>query len=146
MCGIISRSFFIIKPEAFAVRKEIVNILNRRSNLTVVETKIIRLTEEDIDVIYLDDIGTPLLKAIKKHLSGKYVEAGIVEGFNAVIELRRICGDCADPNLCEKNTIRHKFGLPEPVQYCNQKFFLNAVHSAIESEVTVTLAWFNSKK
>lgn len=146
MKGIISRSFFIIKPEAFAQRKEIIDILNNHFDLTVVESKSIKLNESDIDKIYFDDFGTSLLKAIKMHLVDKIVEAGIVEGLNVVIMLRQACGTEADPKLCKKNTIRYVFGLPNPVWYNGQKYFLNAIHSAVESEVADSLEWFENQK
>jgi len=146
MKGIISRSFFIIKPEALAKRKEIVDLLNNHSNLIVVESKCIKLKESDIDKIYFDDLDTPLLNAIKKHLVNKSVEAGVVKGRDAVIALRQACGTEADPKLCKKNTIRYKFGLPNPVWYNGQKFFLNAIHSAVESEIIASLEWLENQK
>ena len=146
MQKIIDRSFFIIKPEAFAERKKIISIINGNPDLSVTRTKTIRLSEADIDTIYLDDIGTPLLKAIKMHLSGKTVLAGIAEGPDAVNRLRNVCGDKADPKLCGKKTIRRIFGLPDPIMYCGQKFFLNAIHSAIKSEAEISLDWFYNQK
>lgn len=146
MKGIISRSFFIIKPEALAKEKEIIDLLKNHFDLMVVGSKRIKLKEFDIDKIYFDDIGTQLLNVIKMHLVDKFVEAGVVEGQDAVIALRQACGDEADPKLCNKNTIRYIFGLPNPVWHNGQKYFLNAIHSAIESEVEASLEWFKNQK
>lgn len=80
------------------------------------------------------------------HLVGKNVEAGVVEGLNAVYRLRCLCGNKADPKLCGENTIRHKFGLPDSVQYFGQTFFFNAIHSAVGYEVDASLSWFYNQK
>jgi nucleoside diphosphate kinase len=146
MKGAISKSFFIIKPEALAKRKEIIDLLNKHLDLIVVESKRIKLKESDIDKIYFDDFGTLLLNAIKMHLVDKFVEVGMVEGRDAVIALRQACGTEADPKLCNKNTIRYIFGLPNPVWYNGQKYYLNAIHSAVESEVEASLEWFEKQK
>ncbi len=55
MQRIINRSFFIIKPEAFVKRNEIINIINKNSNLSVIETKTIKMMNADIEMVYLYD-------------------------------------------------------------------------------------------
>ena len=57
------------------------------SHLKITATKIITLTKEDINIIYLDDIKTDLMKVIKNELIGTTVEVWIVAGKDAVIKL-----------------------------------------------------------
>lgn len=140
------KSVFIIKPEAFNQREEIKRIIITQSDLKIVATKIVALTEQDIDTLYLDDIGTDLTKAIKAHLIGATVEVGIVIGKDAITKLTRVCGKHPFPGDCPKDTIREKFGKSQPTVYHSIVYYLNAIHKTSEKEVNPSLEWFYSKK
>ena len=140
------KSVFIIKPEAFSQREKIKRIITTQSNLEIVATKIVVLTEQDIDTLYLDDIGTDLMKAIKVHLIGKTVEVGVVAGKDVITELTRVCGKYPFPGDCSKDTIRGIFGKNQPAIYHGIVYYLNAIHKASEKEAKPSLEWFYSKK
>lgn len=141
-----NKSFFIIKPEAFDQKEEIKKIITNHTGLTTETSKVVTLNEQDIDALYLDDIGTELMKAIKAQLIGAVVEAGIVVGENAVIKLTQVCGEHPFPNNCNEGTIRKQFGRSQPIINSGIVYYLNAIHKASKKEANPSIEWFYSKK
>jgi nucleoside diphosphate kinase len=141
----IEKTFFIIKPEAFSDRRKIKSFIEGNSNLKVERSKILIPKEKDVEYLYTDDIGTDLLNAAKSHLIGKKIEAGVIQGKNAVDEFIKLCGKYQNGKLCEKNTIRKKFSKNKVVKYGNTTYYLNAVHKASKKEVKKSLEWFYNK-
>ncbi len=143
----IEKSFFIIKPEVFLLRQEIRETIEKDSGLRIEDFAVMNLTDEDIDFIYLDDIGSPLMTAIKSQLIGQPVEAGIVSGENAIDRLIDVCGDKPIPADCQAATIRKKYGLIKPVRLDGLDYYLNAIHKASRQEAAASVDWFlNHKK
>ncbi|MEK7641618.1 MAG: nucleoside-diphosphate kinase [Patescibacteria group bacterium] len=138
----IQKTFFIIKPEAFEIRNDIKGYIAAHSDLKLVESRIIRLTEADIDALYGDDLASPLLEAAKRHSAGKQVEVCILEGESAVERFLDLAGRHFDGELCEPHTIRYVFGRLGTVKYGDVVYFLNAVHKASPGEVRASLEWF----
>lgn len=141
-----NKSFFIIKPEAFNQREEIKRIITTQSDLRIIASKIVVLIAQDIDILYLDDVETDLMKAIKAQLTDAMVEVGIVAGKDAVIELCRICGEDPCPGDCRKGTVREKFGKHQPIFFHGVTYYLNAIHKASKKEVGPSLEWLAQKK
>ncbi len=140
------KSFFIIKPEAFNQREEIKRVIATQSDLKIIVTRTVILTEHDINTLYLDDIETDLMKAIKTQLIGAMVEVGIVVGEDAVIKLTQICGENSFPGDCPKGTIRERFGKRQPIVFRGITYYLNAIHKASKKEAKPAIEWFYSKK
>lgn len=140
------KSFFIIKPEAFNQREEIKRIIATQLDLKIIATKIVVLTERNIDTLYLDDAETDLMKAIKTQLIGVIVEAGIVVGEDAIVKLTQICGEDPSPGGCPERTIRERFGKSKPIIFHGIAYYLNAIHKASKKEVNPAIEWFYSKK
>lgn len=140
------KTFFIIKPEAFSRRAEIKSFIESHSKLRVRESEVVVLSPEDIRSLYIDDIGTDLLAAAQRHLSGREVEIGIVEGENAVEEFVRLCGRNPDGNLCDENTIRKVFGKRETVLYDDTVYYLNAIHKSSPKEAAASVRWYYGRR
>jgi len=112
----------------------------------VIRTKGCILEKTDILNIFIDDIGTPLLVGIKKHLTGRLVEVGLVSisphaGISVTDELQKVCGNHFNPMLCKKNTVRYQFGSNKCENYDGIKYFLNAVHKASSTESQAATKW-----
>lgn len=141
----IEKTFFIIKPEAFSERGKIKEFMESHSNLKVISSRIMVLQDDDVCALYLDDIGTDLQTAAKRHLVGRQVEAGIVEGENAIEEFLLLCGKYPDNKLCDDNTIRKVFGKEEIIMYGDTTYFLNAIHKSSRKEAESSVKWFYDK-
>lgn len=139
------KTFFIIKPEVFSDREKIKKFIESHSNLKVISSRIMVLQDNDVRALYLDDIGTDLQTAAKQHLIGRQVEAGIVEGDNAIDEFLSLCGKYPDNRLCADNTIRKVFGKAETVMYGNTTYFLNAIHKSSRNEAASSVQWYHDK-
>lgn len=120
------KSFYIIKPEAFANRMEIRNkiIIN---NLKIVSSKIILLPKFIINQIY-PNMNPDLHSATLNFLGCGPSELGVVEGEKAISLLFEIGGKETDPNRCEKGTIRNTYGDRKGVLWGNAIYFKNAFH------------------
>jgi nucleoside diphosphate kinase len=136
---------FIIKPEAFKFREEIKRYLEKNSDLKILESYTAKLKKGDIQKIYIDDLNTPNLKAINKHLIGKNVEISLVYGKNATSKLLGICGTSFISSDCKPKTIRREFGSDDYVIYFKIKYYLDAIHKASENEIASALNWFKNK-
>lgn len=139
------KTFFIIKPEAFSERDRIKSFIMSHSGLKVLESKIMILTDVDIKALYIDDIGTDLQNAARCHLVGNNVEAGIIEGEDAIDKFIGLCGRYPDGNLCEENTIRKIFGKKNIVKYGGTTYFLNAIHKSSQKEAAASVRWYYDK-
>lgn len=141
----IEKTFFIIKPEALPDREKIKAFIKSHSDLKVVESRIMNLREEDIEALYSDDIGTDFQTATKRHLIGRQIEAGIVQGENAIDEFIRLSGKYPDSRLCEEGTIRRVFGRKETIMYGDTTYFLNAIHKSSRNEAEASVQWYRNK-
>jgi nucleoside diphosphate kinase len=139
-------TIYIIKPEAFEIREQIKDYICKNSILKVNSSRVCILEKIDIMNIFIDDIGTPLLGGIEKHLVGRLVEVVLVSisryaNISVSDELQRICGDHFNPMLCKKNTVRNQFGSSEYENYDGITYFLNAIHKASSTESRVATKW-----
>lgn len=135
-------SFYIIKPEVFEIRETVRRYLEWKSGLTVKQYFVTILKPNDIEQIYRDDIGSDLMSAIQKHMFGKRVEVGIVEGIDADKRLFYACGTQPHDNHCEPGTVRWVFGLRQSAWYDGVEYYLNAVHKASTYEIAGCVKWF----
>ncbi len=120
------KSFYIIKPEAFANRIAIQEkIISNK--LKIVSLKTILLPEFIITQIY-PNMSSDLYSATMKYLRCGFSELGIVEGENAISLLLEIGGKDTNPNKCEIGTIRNMFGDKVEVIYGNAVYFKNGFH------------------
>lgn len=143
--SMMQKTFFIIKPEAFAEREKMKAFIESHSDLRVEKSAVMVLQDDDIKSLYLDDIGTDLQVAAKRHLVGRWVEAGVVSGENAIDEFIRLCGMHPDGRLCGEGTIRRVFGKKDIIMYGDTTYFLNAIHKSSRKEAESSVRWFYDK-
>ena len=141
------KTFILIKPEAFNKRKEIKEYIIKNTNLKISESRVVKLKESDIECIYVNDLKTPLMLSIKKHLIGKLVEVCVIEGQSAIQIIWDLVGKHFDGNKCEANTLRYLFGRLGEIKYFNDEVYcLNAIHKTTGSEVDSVMKWFYREK
>lgn len=126
-------SLFMIKPCAYKNKNEILDILNEKLN--VLFTKDFVLSEDFLNKLYNNE-KNETFKAINiKQLKDKPACIGIVSGKNAIKDLIEICGDKPLGKICDKNSIRYRFGPKEDILHIdNQIFFVNSIHKADPDE------------
>jgi len=139
----VEQAFFIIKPEGTPFRTKIKEYITN-SGLILVRSDPMILNEQDIVSIYLDDIGSRLMAATYSHLLGREIEAGIIEGEDAIERFWNICGDKPDNLMCKEGTIRRDFGM-EPLEYDGVTYFQNCIHKASKKEARAAIKWFYRK-
>lgn len=139
---------YIVKPEALSRREEIREFIEKHSYLVVSKATVIIMDELAINNLFPDDLGTPLMDAIRAHMLGKSVEVNVVEssvGLESEVsignELVRITGASFIPAQCEVNTVRFVFGSNEINWYCGQPYYLNAVHRTTAGEASIVTEW-----
>jgi len=141
----IEKTLLIVKPEAFDKKDEIKDFIIKNSGLQIINSTTLILDDSDVEKIYIDDTGTNLLTAARRHLVGKPVEVCIIEGESAVEVIWELAGKDFDGNKCGPNTLRYVFGRLGTVKYDDVTYFLNAVHKTTPAEVSSALNWFYSK-
>lgn len=142
----IEKTLLIVKPEAFDKKEEIKDFIMKNSGLQIISSTTLILDASDVEKIYIDDVGTNLLTAARRHLVGKPVEVCIIEGESAVEVVWELTGKNFDGNKCGPNTLRYVFGRLGMIQYDDVTYFLNAVHKTTPAEVDSALNWFYSRK
>lgn len=137
-------TFIIIKPEAFNIRSDIKKYITDNTSLKIKESRVVKLNENDIECIYINDLGTDLMLSIRKHLIGRQVEVCLIEGEDAIQIVWDLVGRHFDGNKCESNTLRYIFGRLGEVKYFNnQVYCLNSIHKTTDSEIGSVTEWFS---
>ncbi|MEN2985783.1 MAG: nucleoside-diphosphate kinase [Thermodesulfovibrionaceae bacterium] len=132
----IERTLVIIKPDA--VKKNIVGeIISRfeKGGLRIAALKKIHLTKEQAKGFYIVHKDKPFYESLTNFMSEGPVVVMVLEGKNAISEVRKIMG-ATNPSEAEKGTIRRDFG---------ESIERNAVHGSDSSEsAAYEIAYFFS--
>ncbi|MCS7203470.1 MAG: nucleoside-diphosphate kinase [Thermodesulfovibrio sp.] len=132
----IERTLVIIKPDA--VKKNIVGeIISRfeKGGLRIAALKRIHLTKEQAKGFYIVHKDKPFYESLTNFMSEGPVVVMVLEGKNAISEVRKIMG-ATNPSEAEKGTIRRDFG---------ESIERNAVHGSDSSEsAAYEIAYFFS--
>jgi len=108
------RTVVLIKPDGF--EKHIIGkIIDRfeTAGLHVVALKMVRLTQEILDVWYAHHKDKPFFPSLSAQMMSTPVVAFILEGEGAVEKVFAICGP-TDPAEAAPGTIRKDFGVDKP--------------------------------
>lgn len=108
------RTVVLIKPDGFA--KHIIGKIIDRfevAGLHVVALKMVRLTQEILDVWYAHHKDKPFFPELSKQMMSTPVVAFVLEGDGAVTRVFDICGP-TDPSEAAPGTIRRDFGVDKP--------------------------------
>lgn len=127
-------SIYMIKPEAMSRREHVRRLIGR--NLTIGQTKTIRLPDWALDELY-DDLTEDLRRATRVALEDP-VELGLVYGEDAIMRLLELAGDKTSPRECHPDSIRYQFGIREPMIIGGARYFLNAIHRPKTPDEAVT--------
>ena len=105
-----SRSFGLLKPDCLkrGLENEVLALIES-AGLRIIQSKRVRLTRADVDVIWTTCRGTYFYEdMVAFSLSGDCI-IFIVEGKDAINGLSRLVGHF-DPLIAAPGTIRHRFG------------------------------------
>ena len=100
-----------------------------QGHLKLVARRKIVLRRANIDLLY-PNLHQNILRLTEICMSGKTVEVGLVEGSQAVDRLLRLAGNKVAPQQCRPGTLRHTFGVRQPVVFRNTRYYRNALHRA----------------
>lgn len=96
--------------------------------LEIKATKIVWLNPTDIRNIYGHESPSSYYNACLHFMCNGFVEAGIIEGQNAINNLVELCGKEYIPRSCAIDTIRNRFGLTKPVRFNDTDYYFNPIH------------------
>ncbi len=108
------KTVVLIKPDG--MNQHIIGeIISRfeRAGLVVVGLKMVRLTQEILDVWYAHHKDKPFFPSVCEQMMSTPVVAMILEGDNCVQKVFDICGP-TDPAEAQPGTIRKDFGIDKP--------------------------------
>ncbi len=123
----IEKTVVLIKPDG--VKKHIIGEIIKRfetQGLTVVDLKMVQLTQEILDVWYAHHKDKPFFPSVCELMMETPVVAMILEGEGAIQKVFDICG-VTDPVEAAPGTIRRDFGVDKPH---------NVVHRSDSAEAT----------
>lgn len=127
----IQETAYIIKPEAFCNRQEIRHLINQ-AGLSVRYSKTLVLDRQVVNVLY-PDIAGDLLEASIRFLTSGPSEVGIVQGEDAINRLLWLAGESPSPFLCNRDTIRFKFGVHDGKPIGGTIYYFNGFHRSKNS-------------
>ncbi len=108
------KTVVLIKPDG--MQKYIIGEVIRRferAGLRVVGLKMVRLTQEILDVWYAHHKDKPFFPSLSAQMMSTPVVAMILEGDNCVQKVFDLCGP-TDPAEAQPGTIRKDFGVDKP--------------------------------
>lgn len=110
----LQKTFILLKPDALQ-RDLLGEIINRfeRKGLKIVGLKLIMLTDELLNVHYAHLSDKPFFENLKKFMMQTPVVGLVLEGFDAVMEVRKIVG-ATNPREADAGTIRSDFSMNVP--------------------------------
>ena len=110
----LERTVVLIKPDGFA-KKVVGQVIDRfeRAGLSLVGLKMVKLTQEILDVWYAHHKDKPFFPDLCKQMMSTPVIAIVLEGDSAIQKVFDICGP-TDPAEALPGTIRRDFGVDKP--------------------------------
>ena len=110
----LQKTVVLLKPDALQ-RDLLGEIINRfeRKGLKIVGLKFIRLTDDLLDTHYAHLSDKPFFESLKKFMMQTPVVGLVLEGLEAVSEVRKIIGS-TNPRQADAGTIRADFSMNLP--------------------------------
>ena len=106
----IEKSYVMVKPE-FANHPEVINevknqlLTKAKNKLTILKAEYIRYTAEDAKKHYIEHIGKDFYPNLENYITSDIAYGMIIEGENAIAEIREIIGSTKNP---AEGTIRYE--------------------------------------
>ena len=132
--GNFERSLFIIKPDAYKYKNEILNEL-RKNNFELQYIRDVILNKEFLEKLYSAE-GDEIVNLMNvEYFLGKTATIGIAAGENCKTRLFKICGDKYIPDMCDKSSIRYKYStVRKPILLHGHEFYINAIHRSLPQD------------
>lgn len=110
----VERTVVLIKPDGME-KKVVGQIIDRfeRAGLNLIALKMVRLTQEILDVWYVHHKAKPFFPELCQQMMRTPVVAMVLEGDSAIQKVFDICGP-TDPAQALAGTIRKDFGVDKP--------------------------------
>lgn len=130
----LEQTFFCIRPYVFD-KREIIKGLITKSGLKIKSSKNLWLTNFDLRVIYGHEDPSDYFNACIHYMTNGFVEAGVIEGKNAIQRLVELAGETHIPSQSRINSLRAMFGRAEPEIFNSFAYYFNPLHrSRTETE------------
>lgn len=131
MNNVFEKTCVIIKPDGMEplILREILKRINIE-DLSIIEFKILRLSDKIIDEHYQNIINEEYYATLKEYMMSGYVAVLIVYGRNAIAKMRKLIGH-TDSRLAMPGTIRGDFGNKINIER-------NVIHASDSSETAET--------
>lgn len=128
----IEKTLFIIKPDGFEMRDDIVVDISKCFN--IIEQSRLMFTERLVADFYPNDINKPHYAALAEYMLENYSQLGFIEGENVIQSFFEIAGKYSDPIRCHQNSLRFKYGKGFDKTASGLYLTKNAIHRAISQE------------
>ena len=121
------RTFVALKPDAIQ-RGLIGKIITRLEDkgFKIIAMKMLEVSKEQAEDHYAEHKGKPFYEGLVKFIMSAPILAMVIEGVNAVSEIRHILG-ATDPDKADVGSIRADFS---PIMACNSIHASDSVESA----------------
>ncbi|MBT3261406.1 nucleoside-diphosphate kinase [bacterium] len=128
----LERTLVFLKPDAVA-RKLIGKVIARFEDrgFDILTLKMLRMTEEMVDIHYAEHLKKPFYPPLKKFILSGPIVAMIIEGEEAVQVVRKMVG-CTNGLEAESGTLRGDFTLSNRVNLVHASDSLETAHREIE--------------
>ncbi len=129
----IERTFVALKPDAVQ-RGLIGKIISRfeEKGFKIIAMKMLEVSDEQAAAHYAEHVGKPFYNGLIKFITSAPIVAMVVEGIDAVEEVRHILG-ATNPSKADVGSIRADFS---PIMQCNCVHASDSVASA-EREMAI---------
>lgn len=139
------QSFFLIKPDAFPYRQQILKIIQQKELSIISQTEFMLSLDQAMELFpysaYLENYDA----FIEYLCEGKTV-SGIVDGENSIERLLNLAGKRTLPEECEPDTIRRRFGKGIGKTSSGQMVVRNAIHrSKSEVQAIREMLWYQKQ-
>ena len=128
------KSLFIIKPDSYKYKNEILNEL-RNNNFELQYVKDVILSKIFLEELYSSKDDEIVNRMNVEYLSGKEATIGIAAGEECRTRLFKVCGEKYAPDMCDKNSIRYKYStIRKPILLHGHDFYINAIHRSLPQD------------
>lgn len=128
------RSLFMIKPDSYKYKEEILNDL-RTNNFELQYVQDVILNKTFLEQLYNFEEDEIIKLMNIEYFLGKIATIGIVSGEKAKERLFKICGQGYAPDMCDKDTIRYKYStIRKPILFRGCPFYINAIHRSLPQD------------
>lgn len=127
----VERTVVLIKPDGYQ-KKVVGAVIGRfeRAGLAIVGLKLVKLTQEILDVWYAHHKDKPFFPSLCEQMMATPVVAMVLEGDGAIQIVFAICGP-TDPVEAAPGTIRKDFGVDKPHNVVHRSDSLEAAQKEI---------------